>query len=250
MKYSIATIRCNDLEEWQVDILMQQLADQGFDSFEQDGNTLRAYIPTELVPTLDLSALDVQLSIADCPDENWNAVWEANHEIEELPLGVRITPHCAFGAGHHETTSMMINALLNCDLAGKRVYDHGTGTGVLAIFAAKLGAAYVLADDIDDNSIANARENAEANQVDIHLVRAPFEIDLPAFDLIVANIHRNIHLAQMSEYARLLAANGELWLSGFYEADVPILIDAARAQGLHPVTTHANSDWRMIICRK
>lgn len=251
MKYSIATIHCNDFEDWQIDVLTQQLADLGFDSFEQDGDVLCAYIPTDLVPALDLSAVNCQLSLADCPDENWNAVWEASHEVEELPLGVRIVPHCAFGAGHHETTAMMIDELMASDVKGKRVFDHGTGTGVLAIFAKRLGADYVLADDIDDNSVNNARENAARNgvEIDVRPASATSPIhpsDISAFNLIMANIHRNILLAQMPDYALQLLADGDLWLSGFYEQDVPALIEAAAACGLRHVATRANGEWRML----
>ena len=266
MKYSVATIRCNDLAEWQIDLLTQQLADLGFDSFEQDADTLRAYIPTEQLSTINsqladffkLSTINCQLStIESCPDENWNAVWEASHQVEQLPLGIRIVPHCAFGAGHHETTSMMISELLNTDLTGKRVFDHGTGTGVLAIFAKRLGAAYVLADDIDENSVRNARENAERNGVDIsvrlttadsHL--SPFNFHLSPFNLILANIHRNILLQQMPDYAANLTTGGELWLSGFYESDIPVLTAAADACGLRLIATRSNADWRMLRFRK
>ena len=250
MKYSIATIPCNGLEQWQIDLLTQDLADIGFDSFEQEGDTLRAYIPTELVPGIDLSPFNFQISIVNCPDENWNAVWEASHEVEQLPLGIRITPHCAFGAGHHETTAMMISELMNADMKGKRVWDHGTGTGVLAIFAKYLGAEYVLADDIDDNSIRNARENAAANNVEIDVRLAAFTFQFSPFNLILANIHRNILLEQMAEYASSLTEGGELWLSGFYETDIPALTQAAGNNGLKHLATHQNGEWRMLIFRK
>ena len=249
MKYSTATIRCNDLADWQIDLLTQQLADLGFDSFEQDGDTLRAYIPTDLVPDLDLSSVNCQLSIVNCPDENWNAVWEASHQVEELPLGIRIVPHCAFGAGHHETTSMMITELLSTDLNGKRVFDHGTGTGVLAIFAAKLGAGHVLATDIDDNSVRNAIENAAANAVHMGVYQSA-TVPEGAFDLILANIHRNILIEHMPAYARSLTTDGELWLSGFYESDIPSLVTAAQANGLRHIATRTNGEWRMLIFRK
>lgn len=265
MKYSIATIHCDELAEWQVDLLMQELADIGFDSFEQDENVLRAYIPSELLGTQSAESLQSQLSafpirissVAPCPDENWNAVWEASHEAEELPLGVRITPHCAFGAGHHETTAMLIEELTATELTGKAVFDHGTGTGVLAVLAKRLGAGYVLADDIDENAVANARENAAANgvEIDVRLCGpeglAALAGKSGAFDLIIANIHRNILLQQMSWYAGLLAEGGELWLSGFYEQDVPVLTAAASGCGLQHKATRSNAEWRMLrFCKQ
>ena len=152
MKYNIATIRCADVEQWQVDLLTQSLADIGFDSFEQNDTALYAYIPSvqadeqQLLNVLSGSGAALE-SFEACADENWNAVWESEHETEELPLGVRITPHCAFGAGHHETTSMMVEQLLTfgaerpaSDIRSVHVLDMGTGTGVLAIMAAKIGA--------------------------------------------------------------------------------------------------------------
>lgn len=266
MKYNVATVDCSPLAEWQADVLMQELADLGFDSFEQESGRLRAYIPAGLTgePSACASTLQealrahgaVLLSFEPCADADWNAVWESEHEPEELPLGVRIVPHCAFGAGHHETTAMMIEALRGADVPGRRVFDHGTGTGVLAIFAKRLGAAYVLADDIDENSVRNAQENAALNDADIDVVlsaqdgSSPLDGAAAPFDLIMANIHRNVLLAQMADYARGLSSGGELWLSGFYEADVPALRDAAVRCGLQHRGTRTNGEWCMLAFRK
>ena len=268
MKYQVAIIDCKGLAEWQVDVLQQELADVGFDSFEQDGTTLRAYIPQsdaishwplaisqELRAKSQEPAIDARLlSMEACADENWNAVWEASHEVEQLPLGVRITPHCAFGAGHHETTAMMIDALVNSQQPmanGQQptILDMGTGTGVLAIMAAKLGAKHVVAVDIDENSVRNAQENAAANGVKID-VRLGANVPNGAYDLIMANIHRNILLNQLPDYARTLNPGGELWLSGFYESDCEALIRAAVAHGLHHSATRQNGEWRMLVLGK
>lgn len=263
MKYQVAIIDCKGLAEWQVDVLQQELADVGFDSFEQDGTTLRAYIPEDsglgddrvsgLTDILSENGATL-LSFEACVDENWNAVWEASHEVEQLPLGVRITPHCAFGAGHHETTAMMIDALVNSQQPmanGQQptILDMGTGTGVLAIMAAKLGAKHVVAVDIDENSVRNAQENAAANGVKID-VRLGANVPNGAYDLIMANIHRNILLLQLPDYARTLNPGGELWLSGFYESDCEALIRAAAAHGLHHSATRQNGEWRMLVFGK
>ena len=261
MKYNIATIRCADIEQWQVDLLTQSLADIGFDSFEQNDTALYAYIPSvqadeqQLLNVLSGSGAALE-SFEVCADENWNAVWESEHEMEELPLGVRITPHCAFGAGHHETTTMMVEQLLTfgaeqsaSDIRSVHVLDMGTGTGVLAIMAAKLGAGQVLAVDIDENSVSNAQENALANGVQIQVLQAS-EVPEGKFGLIMANIHRNILLAQMCDYARTLQPGGELWLSGFYEADIPALTEAAGGCGLRHLATRAKGEWRMLILKK
>ena len=253
MQYSVATFDFHFAEEWQADVFAQTLFDLGFDTI--DGN--KAYIPTEIL-NANRHAISVQLAntegvilagIQECPDENWNAVWESEHPIQELPMGVKIIPHCAFGAGHHETTSMMIEALIevfrNQHLVFRKVLDHGTGTGVLAIFAKRLGAEEVVAVDIDDKSVVNARENAELNEVtiDVRLGDTPPE---EAFDLILANIHRNILLANMSRYAKCLRAKGQLWLSGFYEEDCPVIVESAEANGLHLIAKHSNGEWRML----
>lgn len=253
MVYSVATFDFHFAQEWQADVFAQMLFDLGFDTM--DGN--KAYIPTEVYQA-QAEAIKAQLAATDgvtllridqCPDENWNAVWEAEHPMQELPLGVKIIPHCAFGAGHHETTSMMIDALLSYSLTNKRVLDHGTGTGVLAIFAKRLGAAEVVAVDIDDKSVLNAQENAALNEVEIE-VRLADTTPEQSFDLIMANIHRNILLANMPRYAACLNPNGQLWLSGFYESDCATIIQAAEAEGLQFTAKHTNGEWRMVTFLK
>ena len=249
MKYSVATFDYNIPQEWQTDLFHQQLFDLGFDTIDEN----KAYIPTEtlracraeLENLCDQTEGVLLVSIDDCPDENWNAVWEAEHPIQELPLGIRIIPHCAFGAGHHETTSMIINTLLDAHLTGKKVLDQGTGTGVLAIFAKRLGAAEVIAVDIDDKSVLNAQENADLNGEIIEVLLG----DNPPqgqYDLIIANIHRNVLLAHLPAYAAYLVPGGEIWLSGFYKADCPVLIEKAQENGLHHIATQNNGEWYML----
>lgn len=246
MQYSVAHIAYSFAESWQQDIFEQSLFDIGFDTI--DGTD--AYIQTALLDKEALMALIDEtdgvslLSIDDCEDRNWNETWEAEHPIEQLPLGITIIPHCAFGAGHHETTSMMVDELITRDFTGKNVLDNGCGTGVLGIFAAHLGAK-VVAVDIDDKSVTNTLENAALNHVtlDARLGDTP-----PAgtYDLILSNIHRNILLAQMPLYARYLAPDGELWLSGFYADDIPALTEAAHSVGLTLYAQHERADWQML----
>lgn len=253
MKYSVAHFAFSFAEPWQEDLFTQSLFDIGFDTLDAND----AYIQTHL---LDAHRTDLQqlveategvelLSIEACKDENWNAVWEAEHPIEELPMGVKIIPHCAFGAGHHETTGMMIAALMKADLNGKSVLDNGCGTGVLGIFAALRGAKSVVATDIDDKSVANTEENAALNgvKIDVRLCDTP-----PAgqYDLILANIHRNILLEQMPLYARYLNTDGQVWLSGFYEADCPTLISSAEGVGLKHIATQSDGEWCMLQLAK
>ena len=251
MRYHVAHINLHFDEQWQEDLFIQSLFDAGFDTF--DGQD--AYIPSEIWET-NQTAIEalfageekaILVGVEACPDENWNATWEAEHPVQDLPLGIRIIPHCAFGAGYHDTTSMMINALMANELHGKRVLDHGTGTGVLAIFAKRLGAASVVAMDIDDKSVINAQENAALNNENIEVELCKPILDTNrTFDLILANIHRNILLSNMHAYANCLAQDGELWLSGFYESDIEALTHEAALYGLHPIETLSNGDWRLV----
>ncbi|MGM9826099.1 MAG: 50S ribosomal protein L11 methyltransferase [Paludibacteraceae bacterium] len=251
MKYSVAHFQTSFAEQWQADVFAQALCDIGFDTI--DGSD--AYIPTTQLDTAALQALVAQtegvslLSVEECPDENWNAVWESEHPAEQLPMGVVIVPHCAFGAGHHETTGMLIDALMERDWTGCRVLDNGCGTGVLGIFAAKRGADSVLAIDIDEKSVENTRENAARNGVTIEAQQGTLEAlanDMSAtgaFDLILSNIHRNILLSQLPLYARLTK---EVWLSGFYEDDAPTLIAAAEEVGFRLTNQRTRNNWCML----
>ena len=289
MQYSVAHFQTSFAEQWQADVFAQSLCDIGFDTIEDtpsdNGNTkfvncpivqsLSAYIPTAHLDIPALQALVAQtegvslLSVEECPDENWNAVWESEHAAEQLPMDVVIIPHCAFGAGHHETTGMMIDALMERDLSGCRVLDNGCGTGVLGIFAAKRGADTVLAIDIDDKSVENTLENAARNGVTIHALQGTLETltdnwgrpdsvagensqivngkMVQSFDLILANIHRNILLSQLPLYAQL---SKEVWLSGFYEQDAPSLIAAAEEAGFHLTAKHTRNNWCMLQLRQ
>lgn len=268
MRYHCLHIKTDFAEEWQKDLFDQQLCDLGVDTID-DGSEPQTghadyYIPSERWEQNEgaikdlLSSFNFHFSVSPCPDENWNATWEAEHPVQELPLGIRIVPHCAFGAGYHETTSMMIDTLIEhlstfdferSGLSTFSVLDHGTGTGVLAIFAKRLGATNVVAVDIDENSVANAQENAALNgeTIDVRLGSTPPE---GPFDLILANIHRNILLANMPAYAAQLTPKGELWLSGFYESDCEVLKAAAQKEGLSVTDVLARGEWRLMKCQK
>jgi ribosomal protein L11 methyltransferase len=278
MKYHVLHITTDFAKEWQKEVFDQELCDLGVDTIdaglepEQAGHA-DYYIPSDLWEQ-NQDAIQAQisetegatlLSVDEVPDENWNAVWEAEHPVQELPLGVKIIPHCAFGAGHHETTAMMIEALINfkSQISNFKfnVLDNGCGTGVLGIFAKKLGAAHVLAVDIDDKSVQNTLENAALNGVELDVrlgsVSEQGERSVlcqtegrSVFDLVLANIHRNILLAQMPIYARIIKEGGEVWMSGFYETDCPALEEEAQKNGLQLIEVRANGEWRMMRCRK
>ena len=254
MQYSVAHLSYQFTEDWQQDLFEQAMCDIGFEVFDGPNAYIQTAVLEEqrtVIEALIAEAEGVSLvGWEACPDENWNAQWEAEHEIVELPMGVRITPHCAFGAGHHETTSMMIDALIEAKEAlwfaqERSVLDMGCGTGVLGIMAKKCGASHVLGVDIDDKSVENSIENAESNGVaiDVELGSAPPEGE---YDLIMANIHRNILIEHMPAYAAYLKPGGELWLSGFYEEDIPYLATAAEQVGLRHIQTKECGEWRWV----
>ena len=255
MRYHVIHLKTSFDAQYMKDTFDQEMANWGVDAI--DGEDY--YIPSErweevqaeLPEICQRYGKHVQLAgVEACPDENWNATWEAEHPMQELPLGIRIVPHCAFGAGHHETTSMMIDSLIGADLNGKTVLDHGTGTGVLAIFVKRLGASKVIAVDIDEKSVINAQENAALNNEAIEVLHSnAFAFPQAAFHLIVANIHRNTLLEFMRAYALSLVPNGELWISGFYEEDCAELKAAAEKEGLVLTDVLAQHEWRLMKYR-
>lgn len=258
MQYSVVHLTYNFKESWQQDIFEQAMCDLGFEVFDQSDAYIQTIILSDvhkIVETLIKETKGVELLyIEECEDQNWNAAWEAEHEIEELPMNVRITPHCAFGAGHHETTSMMINAILKAKEQGEinancSVLDMGCGTGVLAIMAKKCGAGRVVAVDIDDKSVKNSIENAEDNNVRIDVRQGNIPPE-ETFDLILANIHRNILIEHMPYYAKNLKADGEIWMSGFYEQDIAHIVEAAKQVHLKHIATEQCNEWCMIKVTK
>lgn len=259
MQYSVVHLNYSFTEDWQQELLEQDLCDLGFEVF--DGTS--AYIQSaiwesnraaieELIANTDGVEL---LEVETCPDANWNAQWEAEHEIIELPLGVRITPHCAFGAGHHETTSMMIEALLEAKEMGvftepRTVLDMGCGTGVLGILACLRGAGSLVAIDIDEWSWRNAIENIEANDIEgaevIHGDASQLAEFPNCFDIVLANINRNILLNDMEAYVGTMTDNAQLIMSGFYLEDLDMIRSKAESLGLHYLDHCTDNDWTAV----
>ena len=247
------------------EILIAQLAGAGFEGFEQEGSVLRAFIPEELYER-DLansitSAQGLSFTEKRIPQTNWNAVWESNFEPVRVDdfAGIRaefhpafigvtheilITPKMSFGTGHHATTFLMIRAMRSIQFSGKRVFDFGTGTGVLAILAEKLGAAEIVAVDNDEWSITNAAENLEANGC--HRILLHQDDKVPRgerFDIILANINKNVILDQLESLFDILSKDGTLLLSGLLEEDEAELRQALSRFSPKAVEKHAKNGW-------
>ena len=260
--------------EEQGEILSAYLADFPFDSFDYAEEMFNAYIQqTELgeyqaeIEELLHNEGILDYYFEDIEQQNWNAVWESNFEEVEVRdkvlirapfhearpnypgLEVIIQPKMSFGTGHHATTRLMIEMLLGMELNGKRVLDMGSGTGVLAIVAAKLGCENILAVEIDDMAEESVRENIELNGVADKVESICGDASAIAgreFDIVLANINRNILLADMESYVTTLQSGGSLVISGFLEEDIEPLTKRAKSLGLKHVEQLACQEWRAV----
>lgn len=279
MQYSQSIFRINTPESFVRDVLVQQLADLGYESFvDNDDHTLTAYIPTaqlsgtalqdllDAFPFAGVSLIRTVLS----ENKDWNAEWERNSfqpiqiagelliraPFHEPIAGVRqeiiIHPRMAFGTGTHQTTSLILEELLQVDLQGKSVLDMGCGTGVLAILARKRGATPVTAIDIDNWCTENTAENCGLNGIDdIEILQGDARLLADRhFDLIIANINRNILLMDMPQYAKALNEDGTLLLSGFYTEDIAPLLQKAATLSLTLQHTRQKDNWAILSLRK
>lgn len=261
----------------QADILLAELGEIGFDIFEDSDTGLIAYCQTDLFDLAVFKDLisryqflgPIEYEIQEIEKQNWNAVWETNYDpirISDLvfiranfhpsepgyQMEIVINPKMSFGTGHHETTFQMSQALFDLDLAGKTVLDAGTGTGILAFVAKKLGASFVRGFDIDEWSVENSIENASLNACeDVEFDKGTI-LDESArkYDVLLANINRNILLDEMGEYAVRIVSGGDLLLSGFYTEDIPMLIERAEALGLNYVSQSEKNRWACLRFKK
>jgi len=258
-------------EDYQQDLLIDALAGIGFDTFEEVDGGFKAYIPDvdfnkevleeNLSPYHEMFSFSYEVNVIQ--QKNWNEVWESNFEPiqirdkvyvratfhqskPEFSLEIVIDPKMAFGTGHHETTSMMMDLMLDADLSGKEVLDMGCGTGILAILASKLGAKGITAIDYDPVCYDSTIENSALNHINnIKAVCGSKEaIPDTQFDVILANINRNILLDQMERYSEVLKSGGEIYFSGFYESpDLDIIKEEASKYGLTYISRKKTKDW-------
>jgi ribosomal protein L11 methyltransferase len=252
------------------EILIAGLAEVGFESFEEEPGSLVAYIAeadyTEGVVTAVAEIFEGDTEVKAIAQQNWNANWEAGFEpvrvdgfctiraVFHAPdttvlYEIIITPKMSFGTGHHATTRLMIQQMERIDFAGKDVLDFGTGTGVLAILAKKLGAADILAIDTDEWSYENTLENIAANEAaGIEVRRGSLEqAEGRQFNVVLANINRHILLEYMHRMRAVLRDDGVLMMSGILDQDEQIVVQEAKKAGFENLSVVAEDKWLCIV---
>jgi ribosomal protein L11 methyltransferase len=272
MYYIKLQIHCNSAFS---EIFIAELAEMGFETFEETEKGLEAYIEEEKYNPSIIHSLEEkykgQTSFTVIVDKiekkNWNEEWEKNYEpiivddkclirahfhknSKTYPYEIIITPKMSFGTGHHQTTYLMIKNQLEIDHNNKRVMDAGCGTAILSIMAAKRGAKEVEAFDIDEWSVINGKENIEINNCNnINLQRGKITaVTLTGkFNIILANINKNVLLEEMKTYASYLHPKGLLLLSGFYTSDIPDLLKEASSHNLRELRRYEKETWASLL---
>lgn len=276
--YISLRIDLSPVSEDMTDLLAAFLCDIGYDSFELDQSGMTAYIPAT---SFDESAVKdilagfpfetkADLKAELVKGEDWNAEWEKNYfkpivvggecvvhssfhkDIPDATYDILIDPKMAFGTGHHSTTSLMMRYILNADIKDRSVIDMGAGTGILSILAKMRGASAVMGIEIDRPAWENAIENCKLNNVDINMICGDASAlpVTPKADMLFANINRNIILGDIDRYAAALKSGAQMFLSGFYEKDVPMITEAASRYGLYLEEKRVDNDWCAIRLRK
>ncbi|MCI1647035.1 MAG: 50S ribosomal protein L11 methyltransferase [Bacteroides sp.] len=258
------------------DVLSAVLGDIGFESFVEQTDGIAAYIPQnsykehalqETIANFPINNVSIEYTYLEAEDKDWNQEWEKNffqpividnrcvihstfhHDVPKAQYDIIINPQMAFGTGHHETTSLIISELLDADLQKKSVLDMGCGTSILAILARMRGASSCTAIDIDDWCVRNSLENIVLNKVDNISVSQGDASALTGkgpFDVIIANINRNILLNDMKQYVKCMHPGSELYMSGFYVEDIPAIQTEAERNGLKFVNHRQKNRWTAV----
>ncbi len=287
MKYLVAKFKIatsEDLLQVCKDLLADSAAEAGFESFEETQEGLEAYVQKELfdkdaldasIADFPIEGTDISCTIEDAEDKDWNEEWEeqgfdpicvddqvliydAKHpELHPTTspdhIEIGIEAKLAFGTGNHETTRMIVSTLLNMNLYKMRVLDCGCGTGILGLVASKLGASEVVGYDIDEWSVENAKHNAQLNGVDnleVYFGNASVINHISGvFDVVLANINRNILLEDMKSFRGVLNEGGYMILSGFYEEDIPVLLEKAKEFGLYESGRRTDNNWACLVLK-
>lgn len=273
LEFKFSTTPCNETVN---DVLAALLGEVGFESFVEWEGGLMAYIPSATFDEHNLkSSLDefpvedvkIDYSYTEMEDKDWNEEWEKNffqpivignrcvihstfhHDVPRAEYDIVINPQMAFGTGHHETTSLIIEELLDSDLKDKSLLDMGCGTSILAILARMRGAKPCTAIDIDEWCVRNSIENIELNRVtDIAVSQgdASALAGKGPFDVVIANINRNILLNDMKRYVACMHPGSELYMSGFYVDDIPVIRQEAEKNGLRFVEHKEKNRWAAV----
>lgn len=267
-------------EEVATDVLAALLAEVGFESFVPNEEGLEAYVPhnlydesniTAVVENFPLEGYTITYNSEFIEGEDWNAEWEKNYfqpivlgeecvihstfhtDVPKARYDILIDPKMAFGTGYHQTTCHMLRAILASDMNGKSVLDMGCGTALLAILARKHGATDVVAIDIDEFAYENAKENVVLNNtpdIEVRLGGADAIKEDDSFDYVIANINRNILLADMVNYVRCMHSGSQIFISGFYTEDMEVLKEEAARHGLRYIGYAEDNRWAMMRFEK
>ena len=273
MKYFEVTFSVNPCNETVTDVLSAITAEIGFESFVECEGGIQAYVQQSMFDEESLKAIiadfpiadtDITYTITEPEDKDWNEEWEKNFfqpiviedrcvihstfhkDYPKAEYDIVINPQMAFGTGHHETTSSILGELLDADLKGKSVLDMGCGTSILAILASMRGADPVTAIDIDDWCVNNSRDNIALNNINnitVELGDASLLEGRKPFDVIIANINRNILLNDMSAYTACMHKGSEIYMSGFYVQDIDAIRSKGESLGLKFVHYREKNNW-------
>ena len=279
MKYTEVTFQIRPYSQTAADLLAALLGEQGFETFTEADQALVGYVQQplwheqevqQMLACFPMPDTTIEFTAQDAPYQDWNQVWEEegfqpvligsqivvhdtrHTDVPQLPYDITISPRQAFGTGNHHTTRMLMEWLAQANLQGQDVIDAGTGTGVLSIMCVLKGANHVLAYDIDAD---NARDNLLLNgigsaRVEVRLGDASVLQPNDQAHLLMANINRNILLADMQRFAGALLPAGQLLLSGFYTEDIPLLTAEAARYGLHLKDKRTEDNWTMLLLQK
>ncbi len=271
MSFIAIRVRCDTVL---IDFLISEFFQIGFDSFQEFEDGFEASCEKEKFQESKVRSIlipfpEVYYIIKEEERINWNEEWEKNYDpitIEDkciirasfhkpqpsFEYEIIITPKMSFGTGHHDTTYQMLSYQMQLDHRSKKVLDVGTGTGILAIMASKRGASRIFATDIDDWCIENSTENFGLNQVAIDFFHKGQIADLEekGFDIITANINRNVLIAQIPTYSEKLLPEGKLLLSGFYEEDIESLVSVGNDHQLKKIAFTTKDNWAMLVLSK
>ena len=277
--YVKATFFVEPYNEVQCDILAALLCEVGFESFEQNVTGIDAYIQQSLFDTSNIEQAISQYDFSSkitwkcetIEGRDWNEEWEKNYftpmviadrcvihstfhkDYPKMEYDIVIDPKMAFGTGHHETTNLMVEQILREEMNGATVLDMGTGTGILAMLASMCGAKEAVGIEIDEFAFQNTLENVKLNNVrNVKMLLGDASLLKPEwqFDYVIANINRNIITADIDRYAMVLRPGGKMLLSGFYEHDIPVVLETATPLGLTEVLHNVKNRWTMLLLEK